>query len=87
VASLRAGLEVQSMSRRRSADGEVAGHTVTNLTLIDPSVTQSLTASFSVYKPVRHEIRRPCLGRPLQSGLDSIPQPRRSFLLKLTYIF
>ena len=87
VASLRAGLEVQSMSRRRSADGEVAGHTVTNLTLIDPSVTQSLTASFSVYNLFDTKYADPASAALSNRGLDSIPQPRRSFLLKLTYIF
>jgi outer membrane receptor protein involved in Fe transport len=87
VVSLRAGLEVQSMSRRRSTGGEVAGHTVTNLTLIDPSLTQSLTASFSVYNLFDTKYADPASAALSNLGLDSIPQPRRSFLLKLTYTF
>jgi iron complex outermembrane receptor protein len=87
VASLRAGLEVQSMSRRRSTEGEVAGHTVTNLTLVDPSLTQSLMASFSVYNLFDTKYADPASAALSNLGLDSIPQPRRSFLLKLTYTF
>jgi len=87
VASLRAGLEVQSMSRRRSTEGEVAGHTVTNLTLVDPNLTQSLTASFSVYNLFDTKYADPASAALSNLGLDSIPQPRRSFLLKLTYTF
>jgi outer membrane receptor protein involved in Fe transport len=87
VASLRAGLEVQSMSRRRSTGGEVAGHTVTNLTLVDPNLTQSLTASFSVYNLFDTKYADPASAALSNLGLDSIPQPRRSFLLKLTYTF
>ncbi len=87
VASLRAGLEVQSMSRRRSTEGEVAGHTLTNLTLVDPNLTQSLTASFSVYNLFDTKYADPASAALANLGLDSIPQPRRSFLLKLTYTF
>jgi iron complex outermembrane receptor protein len=84
---LRAGLEVQSMSRRRTLSGEVAGHTVTNLTLTDPAVTQSLAASFSLYNLFDTQYADPASAALANAGLDSIPQARRSFLLKLTYTF
>ena len=87
LASLRGGLEVQSMSRRRTIGGEVAGHTVTNLTLIDPAVTESLTASFSLYNVFNTKFWDPASAALANLGLNSIPQPRRSFLLKLTYSF
>jgi outer membrane receptor protein involved in Fe transport len=87
VASLRAGLEVQSMSRRRTLAGEVAGHTVTNLTLIEPDLTQSLEVSFSVYNLFDAKYADPASAALANLGLDAIPQPRRSFLLKLTYTF
>jgi iron complex outermembrane receptor protein len=82
---LRGGLEVQSMSRRRTTDGELAGHTVTNLTVTDPAVTEALTASFSVYNLFDTKYADPASAALANVGLDSIPQPRRSFLLKLTY--
>jgi iron complex outermembrane receptor protein len=84
---LRFGLELQSMSRRRTLGGEVAGHTVTNLTLLDPAVTESLSASFSLYNLFNTNYLDPASAALAQLGLDSIPQPRRSFLLKLTYSF
>jgi outer membrane receptor protein involved in Fe transport len=87
VGPLRAGLEVQAMSRRRTTAGEVGGHTVTNLTVLDPALTQSLTASFSVYNLFDTSYADPASAALSNLGLDSIPQPRRSFLLKLTYTF
>jgi outer membrane receptor protein involved in Fe transport len=87
LASLKAGLEVQAMSRRRTIAGEVAGHTVTNLTLIDPDVIESLTASLSIYNLFDTDYADPASAALANLGLDSIPQPRRSFLLKLTYSF
>ena len=87
VSSLRAGLEVQSMSRRVTAVGEVAGHTVTNLTLLEPALTQSLSASFSLYNLFDTKYSDPASASLSNLGLNSVPQPRRSFLLKLTYTF
>jgi outer membrane receptor protein involved in Fe transport len=84
---LKTGLEVQSMSRRRSFSGEVAGHTVTNLTLIDPTVTESLSVSFSLYNLFDTKYADPASAAIANLGLGTIPQPRRSFLLKLTYSF
>lgn len=85
--ALRAGLEVQAMSRRETINDEVAGHTVVNLTLLDPSVTRSLAASFSLYNLFDTKYSDPASAALSNAGLDSIPQPRRSFLLKLTYAF
>ena len=87
VASLRAGLEVQSMSRRRTLAGEVAGHTVTNLTLVEPALARSLEVSFSLYNLFDTKYADPASAALANLGLDAIPQPRRSFLLKLTYTF
>jgi iron complex outermembrane receptor protein len=87
VGSLRAGLEVQSMSRRRTLGGEVAGHTVTNLTLLDPALTESLAASFSLYNLFDTKYADPASAALSNAGLDVVPQARRSFLLKLTYTF
>ena len=87
LVSLRVGLEIQSMSRRRKTAGEVAGHTVTNLTLIEPALTESLTASFSVYNLFDTDYSDPASAALANAGLDAIPQPGRSFLLKLTYTF
>jgi len=87
LASLQAGLEIQAMSRRRTISGEVAGHTVTNLTLIEPALTRSLSASFSLYNLFDTKYSDPASAALANLGLDSIPQPRRSFLLKLTYSF
>jgi outer membrane receptor protein involved in Fe transport len=84
---LRAGLEVQAMSRRRAMVDEVAGHTVTNLTLLDPALTGSLAASFSVYNLFDVRYADPATAALANLGLDDIPQPSRSFLLKLTYTF
>ncbi len=87
VASLRCGLEVQSMSRRRTTVGEVAGHTVTNLTLIEPALTEFLVASLSLYNVFDTKYSDPASAALANAGLDTIPQSRRSFLLKLTYTF
>ncbi|HEX4585918.1 MAG TPA: TonB-dependent receptor [Burkholderiaceae bacterium] len=87
IAALRGGLEVQSMSRRKSIGGEVGGHTVTNLTLLDPALTESLTASFRVYNLFDTDYSDPASAALSNAGLDTVPQPRRSFLLKLTYTF
>jgi len=87
LASLQAGLEIQAMSRRRTISGEVGGHTVTNLTLIEPALTRSLSASFSLYNLFDTKYSDPASAALANLGLDSIPQPRRSFLLKLTYSF
>jgi outer membrane receptor protein involved in Fe transport len=87
IGPLRAGLELQSMSRRRSFSGETAGHTVTNLTVRDPLLTESLSVSFSVYNLFDARYADPASAALANLGLDSIPQPRRSFLLKLTYAF
>ena len=87
VASLRVGLEVQSMSRRKTINGEVAGHTVTNLTLLEPALTQALSVSFSLYNVFDTKYSDPASAALSNLGLDTIPQPRRSFLLKLTYTF
>jgi outer membrane receptor protein involved in Fe transport len=84
---LRGGLEVQYMSRRRTNRGEAASHTVTNLTVTDPAVTESLSASLSFYNLLDTRYSDPASAALANIGLDSIPQPRRSFLLKLTYTF
>jgi iron complex outermembrane receptor protein len=85
--ALRAGLEVQSMSRRRKAEGEVAGHTVTNLTLRQPERATGLSISFSVYNLFNSKYADPASSALANLGLDAIPQPRRNFRVKLTYTF
>jgi outer membrane receptor protein involved in Fe transport len=60
---------------------------VTNLTVTDPAVTESLSASLSVYNLLDTRYSDPASAALANFGLDSIPQPRRSFLLKLTYSF
>jgi outer membrane receptor protein involved in Fe transport len=46
-----------------------------------------LSASFSVYNLFDTKYFDPASASLANLGLDSIPQPRRSFLLKLTYAF
>jgi iron complex outermembrane receptor protein len=85
--ALRAGLEVQSMSSRRTTVSEVAGHTVTNLTLRDLALARRLTASFSVYNLFDSKYADPASSALANLGLDAIPQLKRSFRIKLTYTF
>jgi len=78
---------VQSMSRRRKAEGEVAGHTVTNLTLRQPERATGLSISFSVYNLFNSKYADPASSALANLGLDAIPQPGRNFRVKLTYTF
>lgn len=84
---LKAGLELQAMSRRKSTAGEVAGHAVTNFTLLAPQLTRSLDASISVYNVFDVRYSDPASASLANLGLDTIPQPRRSVLLRLTCTF
>jgi outer membrane receptor protein involved in Fe transport len=87
IDSLRAGLEIQAMSRRRTLQGEVGGHTVTNLTLVETSLARSLTASLSVYNLFDVRYADPASAALANLGLDSIPQSGRSARVKLTFTF
>jgi outer membrane receptor protein involved in Fe transport len=81
---LKAGLEVLAMSQRKSLYGQVGGHTVTNLTLQAARLTRSLSASISVYNLLGIRYSDPASASLANLGLDTIPQPGRSVLFRLS---
>lgn len=82
---LRAGLEVQGMSARRTGNGEAAGFAVANLTLLAPRLARNLELSASVYNLFDRRYADPA-GDEL-APIDSVRQNGRNFRLKLSYRF
>jgi len=64
--------------------GEVGGHAVTNVTLQAPQLTRSLSASVSVYNVLGIHYSDPASASLANLGLDTIPQPGRSVLFRLS---
>lgn len=88
---LRAGLELQATSSRRTWNGRTPGFGLVNLTLLRPSGPEGIEVSASILNLFDKEFSDPAI---LDLGLvpygyvrDRIPQPGRGFRLKLTFAF
>lgn len=84
---LRAGAEIQYVSRRKTlAGGTAGGYAVANLTLLSGKLAKGLELSASVYNLFDRHYADPA--RPEHGPiLDVIRQDGRSFRLKATYRF
>ncbi|HNN09267.1 MAG TPA: TonB-dependent receptor [Azospira sp.] len=82
---LRAGLEVQAMSERKSWQGEAPGYAITNLTLLMPKLARDTELSASIYNLFDRRYFDPA-GDDL-NPIDRVEQNGRSFRLKMTYRF
>ncbi len=83
---LRAGLEIQGMSRRKTDfNTETPGFAITNLTLRAPNFAQNTDISASIYNLFDHQFADPAGTE--QAPNDRIAQNGRNFQLKLNYRF
>lgn len=83
---LRAGLEVQGMSSRKTELGtEAPGFAITNLTLLAPKLARNLDLSASLYNLFDRRYYDPA-GSELDP-VDRVEQNGRNFRLKLNYRF
>jgi iron complex outermembrane receptor protein len=82
---LRAGLEVQGMSQRKSWSGKAPGFALVNLTFLMPSLTKNVELSGSVYNLFERRYFDP-VGEEL-NPVDRIEQNGRNFRLKMVYKF
>lgn len=83
--ALRAGAELQYVSRRNSlVGGTVAGYTIANLTLLSQKLVKGLELSAGAYNLFDRHYADP--GRP-EHVQERIPQDGRSFRCKLNYRF
>ena len=82
---VRAGLEVQAMSERKSWSGEVPGFALVNLTLLVPKLTRNVELSGSVYNLFDRRYFDP-VGEEV-SPIDRLQQNGRNFRLKMVYRF
>jgi iron complex outermembrane receptor protein len=82
--ALRAGLDAQYVSRRRTLAGDVGGYTVANLTLTHRGLIKGMELSFSAYNLFDKSYSDPGSVEHLQ---DAIAQDDRSVRFKLTYRF
>jgi iron complex outermembrane receptor protein len=81
---VRAGLDTQYVSRRRTLAGEVGGYTVANLTFTRSGLAKGVELSFSLYN-----LFDKAYGDPgsVEHRQDVIAQDGRTVRLKLTYRF
>jgi iron complex outermembrane receptor protein len=82
---LRAGLEVQGMSQRKSWSGKAPGFALVNLTFLMPSLTKNVELSGSVYNLFDRRYFDP-VGEEL-NPIDRLEQNGRNFRLKMVYKF
>lgn len=82
---LRAGLEFQAMSERKSWSGEAPGFALVNLTLLAPKVSRNVEVSASVYNLFDRRYYDP-VGEEL-SPIQRLEQNGRNFRLKMVYKF
>lgn len=79
------GFELQAISKRDSLDGtEVSGHVVCNATIFSRELLPNLDCSLSIYNLFDEHFEDPVSDEFVQS---SLPQPGRTFRIKLTYRF
>jgi outer membrane receptor protein involved in Fe transport len=82
--AVRAGLDMQYVSRRRTLAGEVGGYTVANLTFTHSGLAKGVELSFSLYNMFDKSYADP---GSYEHRQDAIAQDGRSGRVKLTYRF
>lgn len=84
---IRAGVEAQYVSSRKTALGTATPHTLVNLTLRNATLLKNLELSASVYNLLDQKFGDPATPDLAAKGLDTIPQDGRTWQLKLVYRF
>jgi len=84
---VRAGLEAQYVSSRKTTLAATAGYTVVNLTLRNTTLAKNLELAASGYNLFDHRYGDPTTGDLAARGLDTIRQDGRTWQLKLVYRF
>ena len=84
---VRAGLEAQYVSSRKTSLGTTGGYTLVNLTLRNTTLARNLELSASVYNLLGQEYGDPATGDLAAAGVDTIAQDGRTWQLKLVYRF
>jgi len=84
---VRAGLEAQYVSSRKTTLGTTGGYTLVNLTLRNTTLAKNLELSASVYNLLDQEYGAPTTEDLAAKGLDTIAQDKRTWQLKLVYRF
>lgn len=82
---LRAGLEVQAMSSRKSWQGEAPGFAITNLTLLAPKISKDVDLSATIYNLFDRRYYDPA-GNDLDP-IRRVEQNGRNFRMKINYRF
>jgi iron complex outermembrane receptor protein len=84
---VRAGLEAQYVSSRKTSLGTTGGYTLVNFTLRNTTLARNLELSASVYNLLGQEYGDPATGDLAAAGVDTIAQDGRTWQLKLVYRF
>jgi iron complex outermembrane receptor protein len=84
---VRAGLEAQYVSSRKTALGTTGGYTLVNLTLRNTTLVKNLELSASVYNLLDQDYGDPATEDLALIGVDTIAQDGRTWQLKLVYRF
>jgi iron complex outermembrane receptor protein len=87
VLGVRAGLETQYVSSRKTALGTTGGYTLVNLTLRNATLAKNLELSASVYNLLDQDYGDPTTEDLAAKGVDTIVQDGRTWQLKLVYRF
>jgi iron complex outermembrane receptor protein len=87
VLGVRAGLETQYVSSRKTALGTTGGYTLVNLTLRNATLAKNLELSASVYNLLDQDYGDPTTEDLAAIGVDTIAQDGRTWLLKFIYRF
>ncbi len=84
---VRAGLEAQYVSSRKTTYGTTGGYTLVNLTLRNTTLAKNLELAASVYNLLDQKYGDPATQDLAARGLDTIPQDGRTWRAKLIYRF
>lgn len=84
---IRAGLEAQYTSTRKTTFGTTAGNTVFNLTLRRPGIARGLDLCASVYNLFDQAYADPMAAELARGGVDTIRQDGRTWRVGLEYRF
>jgi iron complex outermembrane receptor protein len=87
VLGVRAGLEAQYVSSRKTTLGTTGGYTLVNLTLRNATLAKNLELSASVYNLLDQQYGDPTTEDLAAKGVDTIVQDGRTWQLKLVYRF
>jgi len=84
---IRAGVDAQYVSARKTALGETGGYTLVNLTLRHAALVRNLEVSASLYNLFDRNYADPMIQQLTQGDFDTIRQDGRTWRLALVYRF